>query len=49
MEGELFQKIGFIADLHNSAKVWVTNTKYTILDRNLFGGFLHLRYKTISQ
>jgi len=35
-----------IAGIHNSAKVWVTYTKYTILDSNEIGGILHLRYES---
>ncbi len=25
MEGELFQKVGFIADIHHSKKLWVAH------------------------
>ena len=30
MEGEFFQKNGFIAEIHNWAKVWIAYTEYTI-------------------
>jgi len=46
MKGTNYGDDGFIAGIHNSAKVWVTYTKYTILDSNEIGGILHLRYES---
>ena len=34
-----------IAEVHNSAKVWITYTEYTISESNAGGEILHLRYK----
>jgi len=34
-----------IADIHNSAKVWVPYTKYIISESNVGGVILHLRYE----
>ena len=45
MEGELFQKVGFIAEIQNPAKVWVTYGEYTISESHLESGILHLRYE----
>jgi len=30
VEGELFRKVGLIAEIHNWAKVWIAYTEYTI-------------------
>ena len=36
----------FIAEVHNSAKEWITYTEYTISESNAGGEILHLRYKS---
>jgi len=49
LKSNLFQTFlgwRFIAETHNSAKVWIVYTEYTILDSNESGGILHLKYKS---
>jgi len=35
-----------IAEVQNSAKVWISHSEYTISESHLDGGILQLRYKT---
>ena len=39
MKGNRFQEDRFIADIHNSAKVWISYTEYTICNKNKVDGF----------
>jgi hypothetical protein len=45
MKGAISHDFGLIAEVHNSAKVWITYTEYTISESNAGGEILHLRYK----
>ena len=46
MQGANYCDDGFIAEVHNLAKVWVSHTQYTIADSKIGAEILQLGYKT---
>ena len=49
MEGELFQKNGFIAGIHNLAEVWVTHINIQLWKETLSADFYTCDIKRVSQ